>query len=253
MLRPPLRSPLRPSLRSPLRGFIPADLGSDLIAHWSADDTGLITLSTANVTSWKDRVSGLDLAQSTDAARPVWSATSFNGNPGVTFDGTDDVLSAASVGNLPTGSSPAEIWAVVDQAALVADTTTRIIFAYGGTSGNTSRAIRRTVVSSQNRASVITGTGAATGSAALAADFSGRHAVGGIFTASGVTAIMDGVATAETAVVSGTTTTRTVMGASTSLGASFLNGVVRDILVTRPTGAAKRHLLTSWLASRRAA
>jgi hypothetical protein len=78
----------------PLREFAPgADygdiLGSRLVGWFEADD-----LSNGAVSSWANRATGVSaLAQGTSGSRPTRAATSFNGLPGVTFDGGDDWLS----------------------------------------------------------------------------------------------------------------------------------------------------------------
>ena len=91
----------------------PLQLGALCLAWWSADD-----LAPGAVASWKDRVLKYDAAQAVSGSRPVASILSFGGLPGVTFDGTDDELTLASC-PFPTGASPSEIHALVDQAGTV--------------------------------------------------------------------------------------------------------------------------------------
>lgn len=62
--------------------FSPADL-TDLLLWFDAADTDTLTLDGTSVTSWEDKAQGL-LAESPAASAPDWSATSFDGGPGVT-------------------------------------------------------------------------------------------------------------------------------------------------------------------------
>src|SRR5688500_3331977 len=71
-------------------------LGASLLAWWTADRADLITLSGSQVTSWKDVVAGYDVVQGVGGSRPLWSATSFNGAPSLTFDAIDDELTLGS-------------------------------------------------------------------------------------------------------------------------------------------------------------
>jgi hypothetical protein len=232
-------------------GYAPTSLGSLLIAWWTADRTDLITLSSTKVTSWKDAVAGYDLVQATDGARPVYSATSFNGAPGVTFDGTDDYLSLESV-PLPTGADPCEIWMLIQQDTLAADTSGKQIFAYGGNAGASRRSLTRSVVTGVNRARSNTGTGGATVDVTdTAVDFSGRKVLRAVFSATETTLTIDTTTTGPTAAVPATGTTRVRFGSSTNDTATgFWNGKMRDIIVTSPLSAAQAAALKTYLDSR---
>jgi hypothetical protein len=95
--------------------------------------------------------------QATGANQPVSSATSFvsvdgTGREGATFDGVNDRMTLGTLpAHLPTGANPGQVWFIVEQAALVADTATRTLFAYGGTTSGTYRALERRVVDGVNR------------------------------------------------------------------------------------------------------
>lgn len=68
--------------------------GANLVAWYEAAD-----LSNGAVSSWPDKSGhGFNLIQPTSGNRPVKAASSFNGLPGVTFDGSDDILEAAISG-----------------------------------------------------------------------------------------------------------------------------------------------------------
>jgi hypothetical protein len=65
-------------------------------AWWDASDHGSISVSTG-VSEWRDKSgNGKTLSQSTSGARPALTLNALNGLPVVTFDGTDDVLNAAT-------------------------------------------------------------------------------------------------------------------------------------------------------------
>lgn len=258
----PLTSPLTTAITSPLTrplgtvdgeggAWNPAMLGATLIERWSIDDSGLITQAVPpGISTWKGEIIGSSFNNGTPANQPVYSATGWNGlNPGAAFGGVSTVLAISSV-PYPAAALPSEIWAVVDQTALVADTTTRNIFTYGGGANTTWRSIQRVVVSGQNRIQATCGTGSNI-TCTLAADFSGRHAVCGIFDGTTVTAGMDGVLATPVAAVPTTGTTRSRIGAnSATTAAAFLQGEVREILITGTTTAAQKALLWAYLASR---
>lgn len=228
-------------------------LGASLLGWWNADRSDLITLSGSQITSWRDVVAGYDMLQATSSARPLWSATSFNGAPGATFDGVDDEMTLESV-PWPTGASPADMWATVQQDALAADTSVRLLFAYGGTASSSRRTLQRVVVSGTNRGRVTAGNGTselmATGTAT---DFSGRHVIRGDINATDLELTMNDGTPTNTAVVPNTGAVRTRMGANTSaVPSGFWNGKVRDLIVTGPLTVGQASDLRTFLLSRRA-
>lgn len=207
-------------------------LGSKLAAWWTADRADLITLSGSAVTSWKDVVAGYDAVQALSASRPIYSATSFNGKPGLTFDGADDELTLASQ-PFPSGANPGEILGIVQQDALTSDTSTRRWFAYGGATNNDSRFISRSGSGNLNRAAFQVGTGAAAPGASVGAtDFSTRHVHRGVVTGSQIRQYIDGnLGGSDVAAVPATGSTRARIGASTG-GIGYWNGKIRDVIVT---------------------
>ena len=160
-------------------GYDPARaLGPDLIAWLDAGRPDLMTFATG-VSSWKDIVAGYVATQGTAAARPVYSAASFNGAPALTFDGVDDVLTcadAALLAALPTGVNGSELWALVQQDALAADAAQRNVVSYWQNTSQTSRRLGRTASSGVNRILGLVGNGTTTpaGAGALV-DVSTRH------------------------------------------------------------------------------
>jgi len=225
-------------------------LGPSLLAWWTADRADLITLSSTAVTSWKDVVADYDAAQGLSAARPLYSATSFNGAPSVIFDSVDDELTLASQ-PFPAGASPSEIWAIVQQDALAADATVRAIAGYGGAASTARRGIERAVVAS-NLARATAGNGAAPVSATDIVDFSGRHVVRGAFSAIDETIATNGGAPVSAAVVPATGASRLRIGAlSNSTPGNFWNGKIRDVLVTGPLTTDQAAALLAWALPRR--
>ncbi len=83
-------------------GFNPLAALSWRAAFWASDPAWATRPAEgAGVASWRNGGSFASSAtQGTGNAQPVWSASSFAGKPGVTFDGTDDFLSLASVTGL---------------------------------------------------------------------------------------------------------------------------------------------------------
>jgi hypothetical protein len=219
-------------------GFLewtPLALGSNLLAWWDASQG--VTLSGSEVTAWEDRKGGSSVSQATSASRPLFSATGFNGAPCLTFDGTDDNLSAESVFSLPTGGTASRIWIVASQDALAADTTARTAFSYGGSSTDR-RAILRQVISGVSRARAQAGNGTViTNADEVDVDLSSRHLIEATFTATTVACETDdsGPTTSASATVL-TGTARTCIGSLPGATASnFWQGKIRDVIVTTDT------------------
>lgn len=231
----------------------PLDLGSSLLAWWTADRADLITLSGSQVTDWLDIIANRNMTQGVSGARPLYSATSFNGSPGVTFDGIDDEVSVGAA-PFPSSSAASEMWLLADQTALPADPVTRIAFAYGsGSASNNRRGIARAVSGGVNLAQARTGNGTTT-LADVVADYSGRKVMRGVFSPTTTTVYLDGVAGPGTAIVPNTTVSsaRTRIGANSgTTPANFFQGVVRDAIITGPLSAPDAASLNTYLMNKR--
>jgi len=229
--------------------FTPSSLGASLLAWWNADRADLITLSGAQVTSWKDVVAAYDLVQAVGGARPLYSDTSFNGHPGVTADGTDDELTLASV--ILSGATAHEIWATVRQDALAANTTFRAVFSFGGTTGNTSNQLLRWVSGGQNSILWQIGQGASTAQPIqTTTDLSGYRYIRGQSGATGIVGV-DGVDGSSVASSQNISTTRTRMFANTANTAgNFGQCANRDVVITAPLTAGQATQMAAWAAGR---
>lgn len=230
-------------------------LGASLLAWWTVDRADLITLSGTQVTSWKDVAHGYDAVQAVSGARPIYSFTSFNGAPGVSFDGTDDELTsldAALLAALPDGAEAGEIWAIVQQDALAADATNRAPASYGANT-NTTRRLTRTVVTGVNRGRLQIGSGAASSNATgTVVDLSGRHVLRGQVGGASSELTVDQATPVSVVVVPATTNTRLRLGAGdAAAAANFHQGQIRDVLFTGPLSAAQVAALNAWALPRR--
>lgn len=232
-------------------GFTPGSLGADLLDMWDAEDASKFTLSGSSVNAWASSKNGYSAAQSVGASKPTYSATSFNGRPGVTFDGSDDELTYPGVGVLPTGSTACEIWALISQNSLVADTGAKIIFGYGGATSPTRRAIDRNVTFSVNRARNTIGNGTTTrGSVNSSVDFSGIHVVRAVINATARTDV-DGVAGPDDVGTTATGTDRVRIGAiSNATASNFFLGVANFFAVTNPLSATQAASMLAYLKAR---
>lgn len=189
--------------------WAPTLLGGALLGFWDAERTDLLTKDGAGlVAAWVDTVSAYTPTQATDAAKPIWSATAFNGRPGITFDGADDTLALAPVpGTFPVGAALGEMWALGSQSALAADTTSRWAFAYGGS--GTERRLGRAVTTGVNRARAQADATTATDTLV---DLSGIHVLRGVFGATSTSVAADGQTATSAAVVPATGTTQIRIG-----------------------------------------
>lgn len=224
-------------------------LGASLLGYWDAEDASTITQSGGLVSSWRDKVAGYDAVQALGASKPVYSATSFNSRPGLSFDGTDDELTLGSV-PFPVNADASEFWLLVDQQAAVADTTVRYAFGYGDTQ-NASRRSGRTVVTGVNRGLAVTGTGAANVQLSPPGDLTGRHVIRQETSGTATTISQDGTASAPSAAVPATTNVRTRIGAASVAPASlFWQGQIAAVLVTSALSADQAAQLLVYLKAR---
>src|SRR5882672_754796 len=115
---------------------------SSIVAWWDPQLTSSITFNGSNVAAISDRKSGIVASQGTGANQPVWSATARNGKPGMSFNGTTQILTF-SPALLPSGDNPLTI-AI---AGFLADAVNRYVFDYGANSGNQRLAINARVTS----------------------------------------------------------------------------------------------------------
>jgi len=225
------------------------DLGAALLGYWDAERPGLITLSGSSVTTWTDVVGGYAPTQGVSGSKPIYSATSFNGRPGITFDGTDDSLLAASQ-PFPSGSAASEIWALIDQKALAADATTRVSLAYGSGNSATSRYVARTTSGGVNRGFANAGNGtSAVQVTDTAVDYSGKHVARVEITGSAIAVSVDGNTSVSTAVTPATGTTNIRIG-GTLAGSNFANMTASAFLITSPLTTAQAAQMLAFLKAR---
>jgi len=218
-----------------------AILGTSLLEAWSADRTELITLVAPNkVSSWKGYFFGYDMAQSTDASRPTYSATSMNGKPAITFDGTDDFLNLESM-PFPTGAVNFEIWCVFTQDVVPSDATTRQLLSMGGTANGSRLALVRGNVAGTSRLRCDTGDGAAAQPTQDGAtNCYWRHVVRAQFTPTTTTITIDNGTPVSAAVVPAIGSTRVRFGSNTANSPSaFWGGKIREVMVTGPVSTAQ--------------
>jgi hypothetical protein len=228
-------------------GWTPASLGSALKADWNAD-----ALSDGAVTTWTDSVSSLAPTQATAGFKPVRAATSYNANtpkPGVTCDGTDDLLrTTTNVSTLPTSSTAGEIWMEVDFLSAASVSGVKYALQYGAT-GTASRGLRRNLVdSSLNRLSIFDG---ASSVADSSVDISGPHVWHGEWSGTTMRGDIDGKPAADgltTIATLATGTTAIEVCASVS-GTLFGNVVVRRIIVTTDLSTADEQRMQAYLAA----
>ncbi len=79
------------------RAWTPDDLTVKAVIWYDAAAPQTITQAGGTVSQLDDRgLSGYSLTQAAGTRQPAYSATGFNGRPGITFDGTSDVLARAA-------------------------------------------------------------------------------------------------------------------------------------------------------------
>lgn len=230
--------------------WTPLALGSKLVAWWDAERSDTITRSGGLVSSWRDVVGGYNMAQSSASLKPVYSATSFNGRPGLTFDGADDVLLFTGFpASFPAGADPSWMWGVADQqrANSVAGTGTVLQYGSGSTTNNTRRIVR-VQDGGENRGNLMVGTGGSGPSVTnISVVFAGRHVILGKASGTTIECVMDGTGMTPAAVVPATTAGGNAAIGGAVNGGNFLLGVINSVLITLPLTTAEEALLNAYL------
>ena len=222
---------------------IVAILDSDVIAYWDAARGDLISSIDNVITGWTDIIGGYELTRADIPTSPTYNPTGLAGTPSISFSNaqylttTDANLMAA----LPDGAEPCEIWALCSQDALPADTTTRHVASYGGSSLVTGRSISRTVNTGVNRTRTYTGIGAsATNVNDTTVDLSGIHVLRGVFGATDTSLSIDGGTNGSAAAVPATTNSRLRIGSLNASGPSnHWQGEIAAVLITHPLSGEK--------------
>lgn len=139
-------SPTRQQIaRNATRPWTPADLGAKLLAWWDAEDADSLTLSGAQISGWRDKVTDTVLAQPVGGSHPVLQATGFNGRPAAYFDGIDDFVEIGSV-FLPSGANTCEVCVLCDTPTAISDAAAdRTGFSYGNVNSVSRRLLHRVV------------------------------------------------------------------------------------------------------------
>lgn len=230
-----------------LHSWNPALLGTSLLGWWDAERADLITQAGGAVSSWKDVVAGYNAIQATGASKPAYSATGFNSRPGITPDGVDDFL------NLESQPFPSicEVWALVNQQALPADTTTRALISFGGTLSASRITIQRGVSTGVNSLQAVVGNNTVGVAVVHPGDFSGKSVVRLVVDGTNARIELNGVASSNVAVVPAIGTTRVRMFAANSTSAAnFWNDPTNTVAVTGLLSTTQAAAFTSYLKAR---
>ena len=224
-------------LRRPMRTlWNPRDLGSKL-GRWHRAD------NFATGRAWIDNQRAYSITPV--AASPTGGATSFNGGPGVSFNGSTQYCTVSSVAGNPSGSSAGEVWIV---AAPAGSGVSRHAVSYGGATGATSRIITANasdVWALSDGTTSLASTIATTDPAIVRGQWSGTTMAGWV----------NGSAFATpSAVIASLNTGTSAMriGASRGTAANFFNGVISDVFTivgTLTTDEAQK--LEGWIAHNR--
>lgn len=238
-------------------------MGSPAVAKgWSALDHVLawwdssvgITKTGNAVTGWRDRKSDIEVLRAGADTSPTHQDTSFNGAPGVLFDGVANRLSIAALpGIIPIGANPVWAYFVVQQDSLPADAATRHMLSYGGSGAAVARYFRRVVTGGSNRAQATVGSGGASTSVSYVSGlFEGRQLAIMKVGATATSVSLNGAAPASSAVVPATGGTNgLVIGANHTSAGFFFKGIIRDIVLTAPLSAENEANLQAFLMARR--
>ena len=229
-------------------GWSPTRLGASLLGWWDASRADKLTLSGSSVTTWTDIVGNYAATQAVGGSKPLYSVSSFNGGPGITFDGADDEL---TLGSVPWPATSFEVWALLKQDALLADHTTRVLFGWGNGTSATSVRLER-VVSGTSQIQFRVGNGTTgQGAGETTTSMIGYHVARGVSSGTQIRAYVDGIVGADVACVPSITGTRTRIGGNNgSSAALFWQGQIAAVFVTAPLSAEQAAQFLTYLKAR---
>lgn len=229
--------------------FTPAALGTSLLGWFDAERPDKLTLNGSTVQTWTDIAGGLAPTQATASLQPAYSATGFNNRPSVTPDGVDDFLNVESC----PFPGVCEVWALVDQKALAADTTVRVIISFGGTLSASRTSVQRSVAAGVNQLQAVIGNGSAGVAVTHTADFSGKSVVRLISDGANAKLELNGVGMSNVAVTPSIGNTRTrLFAANSTSAANFWGSPVNTIAITGLLTAAQATSMYAYLNARKA-
>lgn len=237
-------------LVAPAADWSPLDLGSALVAAYDPTDATTLTLSGSSVSQWNDLSSNhYNLVQATGANQPVYSATSFMGQPGITFDGTNDFLAAASVN---PGTNKFGVFAFMQQS-LNNTSDARFLGYTSGAGTNDFSAPDNFYVGIQSSATDnITGYRGGRLSVYLYANIApsdgGYYRIGSVWDGTNHTLYADNVAQTAVANSGNLTTGGTIRLGSNTGGASNWKGATGRIILTKgDLTSTDRNNIDAWL------
>ena len=222
-------------------------LGDSLIAMLDADDVDLMVNDGGNlISSWSTRTGGITVTAS-GSARGTWSTTGFNGtNAAIDTDGVANCYTTLSLGAIPTGGNPSEVWVLAHQKSATPGTS-QVAMQYGGAAANV--AVRRVLKGSVGiKAQIYADTAVATDNLH---DWTGPALVRGVWSGSAENGWFNGVPfiTNPTAIDPlATGTTRLRIGAATA-GSPTLFGQFgfNKIAFTKPLNLLQQYQLEGWM------
>jgi hypothetical protein len=133
--------------------FTPTSLSGCVL--WLRADLG-VTLNGSTVSAWADQSgNGNNASQGTAASQPTYNATTGPGGtlPGITFDGTSDML---NVNSLAAAFNGADLpFTFIVSAKMPADTVTRSVFSFGSSTVTTRNIRWRVIVSGATKNSIL--------------------------------------------------------------------------------------------------
>lgn len=227
-----------------------AGLGSDLYEFWDADVLASFNITSANnVQAWTGLKQGLAPFQNTEANKPQYAATGWNGaKPALSFNGVAQRLQSTLAGQLPIGSTPCEIWGLASQDSV--GTTTRLV-QWGSSATGAQTTILHTQTSSIHRLRATGSDGVASNSAigppnsaAPGTKFQFRGIIGPTTVELGYDTPEPGSSVAN--VLSGVSGTSIAIGSSVG-GGSPWQGLIRKLLITKPLTVAQVDSLYGYL------
>ncbi len=228
-----------------------AGLGTDLYEVWDADVLASFTLVTVDhISAWVGQKAGVSIAQGTDARRPQYLPTGWNGaKPCVFYEGSAlRNLVTTSFTVIPTGATPFEVWALFDEPDVAG---TKVMLQWPNNTAGQNVAVSFFKTATGNRLIVGGMSGGVNVSINVAEAALGKHIGRGRWEAAALYGGMDdaypfnkmpSIAQVLAAAATGTF----ALGSQASNGA-FWGGSIRKLFITKPLTDSEAAALYNYL------
>ena len=210
-----------------------------------------MTLNGSNLcASLRCVLNGYDLAQTTDANKPLYVAATASEPAYLLADGTDDSMTWTTLSSdIPVGSTACEEWALCRQDSTDPNVPGTLMATGGSSSGSTRRTYKSGVLGINRFCSDLSATGNTASKINTDVVALGWHVVRSVYGTNFVRTDVDGIAGQTFAATPSITNARTrIFSSGAASPSSFWTGALSDRLITMPLTDAQARQMWAYFA-----